>query len=203
MNQEHWDKIFQSTEQSKLGWYEQDVEQTLKFLSLVDEKENSTYFIPGAGTSILVDKLISNKRHLILNDISETALNILSKKHINHSDSFTIFQHNLSEPFANDFEKIDVWIDRAVLHFLLKESQIKTYFENLKLSTHSGSYVLFAEFSPNGAPKCAGLPLHRYSLDELKDRLGGGFEMIKGEDYTFVNPRGEDRPYVYGLFKRL
>ena len=67
---------------------------------------------------------------------------------------------------------------------------------------HAGGFVLLAEFSTIGALKCAGLKLHRYSVEEMGERLGADFELVKHEDYTFTNPDDEPRPYVYALYRR-
>ena len=199
---DHWNKIFETTDDNNLGWYEEDVSQTLKFFDLIDENENSTIFLPGAGTSKLVDSLLSGNRHLILNDISNHALDKLKLRIEKQESPFTLFHHNLSSPFPDSIEKCDIWIDRAVLHFLLNEAEINVYFNNLSKTLNHGGYALFAEFSLAGAPKCAGLSLHRYSLDELASRLGSDFKLIKSEEYTFINPYGDSRPYIYALFKR-
>jgi hypothetical protein len=61
---------------------------------------------------------------------------------------------------------------------------------------------MFAEFSLTGAPKCAGLTLHRYSTDEISQRLGSAFKLVSQFDYTYINPFGDPRPYIYVLFKK-
>ena len=53
-----------------------------------------------------------------------------------------------------------------------------------------------------GAPKCAGLEIHRYSVEEMTKRMDPGFELVKYESYTFINPFGDSRPYIYALYKR-
>jgi hypothetical protein len=88
------------------------------------------------------------------------------------------------------------------LHFLVNKEDIKGYFENLKAILKLGGYAIFAEFSMIGATKCAGLPLHRYSVDELSKRLGPSFKIVSHFDYTYINPSGDPRPYIYALFKR-
>ena len=65
-----------------------------------------------------------------------------------------------------------------------------------------GGYVIFAEFSKTGAPKCAGLTLHRYSIEELSEKLGSSFNLISHFEYTYTNPYGNPRPYVYALYKK-
>jgi hypothetical protein len=88
------------------------------------------------------------------------------------------------------------------LHFLIEEKSIQGYFDNLKAHLAKGGYVIFAEFSQTGAKKCAGLSIHQYSLDELSTRLGQSFKLLSAFNYTFINPRAEERPYLYALFQQ-
>lgn len=187
---------------SELGWYERDATQTLKFLDLIPENHTATVFLPGAGTSVLVEGLLSRGSRLILNDISDEALDTLKKRIGYGQDRLIWVRHDISERLPNGLPHADIWIDRAVLHFLLDEGQIEGYFRNLRFILRQGGFVLLAEFSTVGAPKCAGLDLHRYSIEEMTKRLGEVFELIKHEDYVFINPFGEPRPYVYALYKR-
>ena len=198
---EHWNDIFSKKTSSELGWYEKDVSQTLKFLEHIPLKEPATVFLPGAGTSELVDELFTRGHHLILNDISDEALHKL-KNRIGTDKKLTWLHHDISRPLPDDITQADIWIDRAVLHFLLEETDIQGYFANLRSAITQGGYVLLAEFSTKGAPKCAGLELHRYSIEEITERMGNEFELIKHEDYTYINPLGDPRPYIYALYKK-
>ena len=195
---EHWNTIFANKQDQELGWYEQDVSQTLKFITPLN-LANKTVFLPGAGTSNLVKHLAKANCHLVLNDISHQALDKLKSK-IGQQHKFICA--DISKPLETGLN-IDIWIDRAVLHFLLTEHEISQYFDNLKASVNLGGYVLLAEFSKEGAPKCAGLELHRYSLDEFCERLGEEFELVSSEDYVFRTPSGLERPYIYAFFKRV
>ena len=70
----HWDKVFSGIEESKLGWYEKDASQTFKLLDHIPRWEDSTILLPGAGTSVLIEKLLAKGARLFLNDISAEAL---------------------------------------------------------------------------------------------------------------------------------
>ena len=178
---QHWNAIFLAKTNPELGWYERDVAQTLKFLDLIPESRTATIFLPGAGTSVLVDELVSRGARLILNDISDEALKKLKKRIGNNQDGVIWLHHDISKPIPDGLPQADIWIDRAVLHFLLNEAEIEGYFRNLRSLLRQGGFALLAEFSTTGAPKCAGLDLHRYSLEELTARLGEGFDLIKHE----------------------
>ena len=200
---QHWNKIFVNKSDAELGWYERDVSQTLKFLDLIPHKPNETkIFLPGAGTSVLAE-ILNEKGYskLILNDISDEAISKL-KNRITYSNHIIWLNYDISKPVPPDLPQVDIWIDRAVLHFLIIEEEIEGYFENLKSLLKKDGYVLFAEFSLLGAPKCAGLELHRYSVQEMSERLGNEFSLIEHEDYIYTTPSGGKRPYIYALFKK-
>jgi len=198
---EHWNQIFTAKADPELGWYESDAAQTLKFIQDVPDLTSATIFLPGAGTSVLVDALLPLCRHLVLNDISDTALNKLKEK-IKEENKVSWLHHDISKSLPNEVPVVDLWIDRAVLHFLLEENQIEGYFQNLRSTVKEGGHVLLAEFAPDGAPKCAGLDLHRYSTEEMTERIGPDFDLIQEERYVFINPFGDPRPYTYALFQR-
>ncbi|WP_446008192.1 class I SAM-dependent methyltransferase [Candidatus Electrothrix sp.] len=198
----HWNNIFSNKADRELGWYEKDVSQTLWFLDEIPRNTSNVVFLPDAGTSLLVDELLSKGYQLILNDISDEALNALRER-TGEKEGVSWLQHDISEPLPADIPQVDIWIDRAVLHFLLDEADIEGYFANLHTVVKPGGWVLLAEFSTLGAPKCAGLELHRYSVNEMSRRMGSEFELIRSEEYTFINPFGDPRPYIYALYKRL
>lgn len=160
----HWNNIFLKTSDPELGWYEQDVSQTMKFIDAIDDCDCRRVFLPGAGTSLLVDELISRGKAIILNDISSVALDALKKRIGAVANDLNWLCRDIACPLPPDLSQVDIWVDRAVLHFLLDETDIDRYFENLRSSVKTGGYVLLAEFAEDGAPKCAGLTLHRYSI---------------------------------------
>lgn len=198
---EHWNNIFNTKADSELGWHESDADQTMRFLDEIPDLDSATVFLPGAGTSVLVKELLPRCRHLVLNDISDAALRKLKEK-IQNEQKVSWLHHDISKPLPNGIPSAELWIDRAVLHFLLEDSQISGYFKNLQATVKAGGYVLLAEFAPDGAPKCAGLDLHRYSAEEMAERIGSDFTLVRQERYVFTSPFGDPRPYIYALFRR-
>ncbi len=60
---------------------------------------------------------------LILNDISDEALNKLRNR-ICTSERLLWLHHDISEPLPESIPQADVWIDLAVLHFLLERAAL-------------------------------------------------------------------------------
>jgi len=65
-----------------MGWHEHDYIQTLKFLDLIPDWGNSKIFVPGVGTSGLIDVLLEAGAELALNDISSEAIEIAKRRYI-------------------------------------------------------------------------------------------------------------------------
>ena len=202
MNQ-HWDNIFSSTEDNLLGWYEKNPIPILELLDQNLDWKDSIAFLPGIGTSNIFQKLLSMKIKLVLNDISQKALEKIEQKLGDRINDVTIYHGDIAKTLPASIPKVDLWIDRAVLHFLIEETDIEGYFRNLKSIIKRGGVALFAQFSTEGATKCAGLNVHRYSLKDISERLGDNFQIVNQFDHTYINPYGDPRPYIYVLYKRL
>ncbi|NNE71781.1 MAG: methyltransferase domain-containing protein [Rhodothermales bacterium] len=201
MSSTHWDRIFADTETERLGWFENDLSPTLERLAVLGSLEGKTVFLPGVGTSGLASSLLDQGATLVLNDISPEALRLLQAK-VPADAPVTWLSQDISEPLPPALGGVDVWIDRAVLHFLTAESQIQRYFDNLRRVLKRGGHALFAEFARDGAIKCAGLDVHQYDASELAERLGPGFRVLERWNHVYHTPAGDARPYVYALFRR-
>lgn len=150
---------------------------------------------------MLAGDILVRGHRLVVNDISRAALSILQQR-IGPNRRTTWLLHDLGRPFRGDVSAAELWIDRAVLHFLVEESHIQHYFTNLQTTVKPGGHVLLAQFSTDGAQRCAGLDLHRYSLAELTECLGRTFSLVDDEKFVHKTPGGEARPYLYALFRR-
>lgn len=199
----HWNKVYINTAVEKLGWYENNPEKTLGLVEKCNLDKNATIFIPGAGATTLVDELVNrNFTHLIANDLSEAAL-IKLKERIGKTEAVKYIIDDLTKPKKLQFiEKIDLWVDRAVLHFFLREEDQHAYFELLRKLVVPQGYVIIAQFNLEGAKKCSGLDIVNYNELMIRERLGSDFKLVTSFNYTYINPSGGERPYVYTLFQR-
>ena len=140
--------------------------------------------------------------NIYANDLSENSLKSL-KNRIGESNKVQfIVDDLLNSKKINKLKNIDLWNDRAVLHFFLNDDEIKAYFRLLKQVLKPNGFVIIAIFNENGAEKCCGLPLKRYNTAMLQNELGQEFKLLKSFNYTFINPYGGERPYIYTLFQR-
>lgn len=201
---EHWNKAYTKNPTEKLGWYEEKSTQTLELISKTQLPKDASILHVGAGSSTLIDDMVEEGyTNQIANDLSAKSLQDLEERLGEKSDLVNFIVDDLIKPEKlNTLEGVDLWNDRAVLHFFLKEEEQKAYFDLVRKVVKHNGFVLIAVFALDGAEKCCGLPLQRYNVQMLQDNLGSEFTLQESFDYTFVNPYGGERPYVYALFQR-
>lgn len=202
---QHWNSVYTKKEIEDLGWFESDVSKTMELIEATKIDKQARILNVGAGTTTLIDALIKNGfKSIIANDLSAVALDKL-KQRINNTykQDITCITDDLTQPQQlQHLDPVDIWIDRAVLHFFIDEEEQNTYFELVNTVVKHGGYVIIAVFALNGAETCSGLPLQRYDALMLSSKLGNNFKQIHTFNYTFVNPFGDERPYVYTLFQK-
>ena len=203
---EHWNKVYSSKEARELGWYEKKPKPTLKLLSKCKLSKDAAILDVGAGTTNLIVFLMDGGyTNISVVDISEVAFKKL-KEQLGREKSLLInfIVDDLTQPrYINQLNEIALWHDRAVLHFLAKESQQQTYFATLKKVVKKDGYVIISAFSMNGAKKCSGLDVVNYDENMLSERLGDDFELIENFDYIYRMPSGKTRPFIYTLYQRI
>jgi ubiquinone/menaquinone biosynthesis C-methylase UbiE len=200
--------VYSSKKIDQLGWYEEISAPSLELLSKCAINKDITLLDIGTGKSTLIDSLIAaGFANIIASDISETALSKLRERLGEEKAALVKWiVDDIANPLhmqhMQSLGEVDVWHDRAVLHFLVKEGERNTYLATLKKVVKQGGYVLIATFSLNGARKCSGLDIRNYDENLLAKFLGEGFELIEHFDHMYYTPSGEARPYVYTLFQR-
>jgi 2-polyprenyl-3-methyl-5-hydroxy-6-metoxy-1,4-benzoquinol methylase len=191
---EHWNAAYNNADTAKLGWYQKEHAVSMDLISSCDGQK---LIDVGAGATTIVDALLENDYQVTVLDISSEALRILSKRH-------GINMEYIHGDLTNDLElgNFDIWHDRAVLHFLLNESERQSYVANMESCISSGGFAVIETFATDGAQVCCGLNLHTYDEQMLVDLLGENWTLVESIRHTHVNPFGGDRPYVSTIFRR-
>ena len=200
----HWDNTYANSPTEKLGWFETDPTPTLDLINKTNLNKSARILNVGAGSSTLVDKLVADGyTNLIAADISKVSLDHLEARLGNQSKMVEFIIDDLTNPsLLLKIDQVDLWIYRAVLHFFNKCEEQDEYFELLKKTIKKGGFAILAEYNLDGATKCAGLPVHRYSKEMLQEKLGDGFKLVDCFEYIYTMPHGDLRPYVYTLFQK-
>ena len=201
--EKHWDNAYQKTSVDSLGWYEEDPIPSMDLISECNLPKEALIFNAGVATLI---ELLLNEGHtnIVVNDIAASALeelkNNLSEQR--HSQVKFILDDLTNPTELLNLKNVDLWHDRAVLHFFTTQQQQKAYFDLIRKVLKPKGYVILAEFNLEGAKKCSGLAVFNYNEAMLQERLGADFKLLKSFNYTYTQPSGNTREYVYTLFQR-
>ena len=197
---EHWESIYQTKEPNEVSWYQEKPETSLNLISETGIEKNAKIIDVGAGASELVDNLLAlGFRNITALDVSLNALNESKKKLGDRANNVKWIVSDLREFETN--ERYDLWHDRAVLHFLTEEEDIKRYIELVRTYLKPKGYVIVSTFSVNGPKKCSGLDVKQYSEDSMKT-LFTGFEHIKSFEEEHLTPWGSSQIFIWGVFRK-
>lgn len=202
--QTHWDTAYEK-ETCQLGWYEEVATPSLDLIEKCNLSLDATILNVGAGTTTLIDELLKiGYNNIAVSDISSKALETLKTRLGDKKDEVQFFVDDLlNSTLKTNLGQVDLWHDRAVVHFFTKTEEQQIYFDLLRSMVKKGGFVILATFHlDGGAEKCCGLPVFRYNQTLLQENLGKEFKAIEVFDYNFVNPAGQDRKYIYSLWKR-
>lgn len=199
----YWDETF-TKDSKKLGWYEENPQPSIDLIQKSGIKKDARQLHVGVGTSTLIESLLNKGfTNIVASDISSNAIQKLKESLGEKSKNVDFIIDNLTDPIElNKIDKVDLWHDRAVLHFFNEKHEQDAYFDLLKRVLNPNGHVIIAAFNLNGATKCNGLYLFRYNQEMIQKRLGDNFELMEAFDYTYTNPFGDTREYIYTLFKR-
>ena len=201
----HWNKVYASTNPENTGWYQETAKPSLGLITSCNLDKSATILNVGTGASTMINDLLElGYSNILVNDISKEALSTLkSRIPSDKLSNIQFVEDDITQPSEMlEIPKVDLWHDRAVLHFFLEKEQQDAYFNLLKLKVKVGGFVIIAEFHKLGAPKCSGFDLCRYDAESIQSKLGGDFKLLKDFQHIYINPSGGERPYIYTLFQR-
>lgn len=201
----HWNAAYQKSPITNLGWYEENPAPSIELIEASNLPKEALFFNAGAGATTLISELLAKGYgNIVVNDISAAALTELKSQlpaPMNATVQFVL--DDLTNPSKLlKLKNVDLWHDRAVLHFFTEEKQQKAYFDMLKDAVKPKGFVILAEFNLEGAKKCSGLDVFNYNEEMLQERLGTDFVLLKSFNYTYTQPSGNTREYVYTLFQK-
>jgi SAM-dependent methyltransferase len=97
---------------------------------------------------------------------------------------------------------VDLWHDRATLHFLNDPLDQAQYASRAAESVRSGGHLIVATFGANGPEQCSGLPVTRHTSDSLQALFGDSFDLLDCFDVDHTTPWGSIQAFTYAVFQR-
>jgi SAM-dependent methyltransferase len=198
----HWQTIWTTRTADQVSWFEREPSTSLGLIRAVAPDNTGTIVDVGGGASLLVDHLLDQgQRGVIVLDVSAAALDQARERLGERQESVTWLVGDAR--FTRLPQKVDVWHDRAVFHFLTDPADRGAYLESLRGALRVGGYVVIATFGPGGPEQCSGLPVERYDCDKLTAFFGAEFQLVRCFEQQHMTPGGTAQEFTYAVFRRL
>jgi len=195
----HWDDVYSTRRIDEVSWFQPHA--TLSGDLIADALADRTAAIldVGGGASPLAgDLLEAGYRNVTVLDLAAPAL-AQARQYLgaNGHPVRWIVGDVLHLPFRAG--SIGLWHDRAVFHFLTQDRDRQRYVAEVRRTVRPGGLVLVATFAADGPSRCSGLPVARYSPDELHAAFDGDFELLESRREEHRTPAGILQPFTYCL----
>lgn len=206
---EHWDDRYRTVGSTQVSWFQPRPAMSMRMVEdVIDAAKDAAVVDVGGGAARFVDALVDDGfRDVTVVDISaealqESAVRLALEAGDPEHSSATIhwIQADLRawEPEAI----YDVWHDRAVYHFLTDPADQQHYWSIVRDHVRVGGHVIMATFAEDGPTMCSGLPVQRYSSDELIQAMGEGFAPTHVEREVHRTPSGGDQAFTWVVARR-
>ena len=198
---DHWEQTYASRSSTEVSWYEREPTTSLRLIESLAPVPESAIIDIGGGTSFLVDRLAARGfTDLTVLDVADHALSEVRARLGPRAHAATFVHQDLLtwEPDR----QYDIWHDRAVFHFLTDSATRARYVDiAARAIWHNGALVVGA-FAEDGPTHCSGLPVARYSSDQLASAFSASFSLIEHEREEHVTPGGVVQPFTWVTLRR-
>ena len=193
----HWEQVYSTKPTDAVSWFQEHAEQSLRLIRDTGAPRSAGIIDVGGGASTLVDDLLRHKySNVSVLDLSGAALAAVKARLGEAASKVNWLEVDITK-VSLPVHTFDVWHDRAVFHFLTDEADRQAYVETVLRSVKPGGHVIVATFAEDGPLQCSGLPVMRYSPDELHAEFGAPFTLVQHEREEHHTPFGTVQQFVY------
>ena len=196
-SKEHWEHIYSTKPTNSVSWFQEHAELSLQLIRGTGVLLSASIIDVGGGSSTLVDDLLnSGYSALTVLDLSAAALAIAQKRLGSRSSDVQWIEANITNAVL-PINTYHVWHDRAVFHFLTEPQERHEYIKAVLRAVKPGGHVIVATFAKDGATQCSGLPVRRYSPNELHAEFGAPFTLLQHTKEEHHTPFGTIQKFIY------
>lgn len=196
-SKEHWEHVYSTKSVEAVSWYQPHADHSLALIRATGTDRFGGIIDVGGGASTLVDDLLAEGyTRITVLDLSAAALAAAQRRLADRAGRVTWLEADVTA-IQLPAGHYDLWHDRAVFHFLTDEEDRRAYVANVLRSVRPWGHVIVATFAEDGPVKCSGLPVVRYSPDQLHAEFGDSFTLVKHEREAHRTPSGTVQRFIY------
>ncbi len=198
----HWEEFYSRALSGKPGWYTPHLQASLCWINQLDIPHYAPIIDVGCGISTFAEDLLeADYRSITVLDISDKALTTVKERLGRKKRLVTWLEGDIASVDL-PVHYYELWHDRAVFHFFSSEEQQQKYRDKLLSTLKPGGHLILGTYAPEAPPKCSGLPVQRYTVDQLERFLGEEFVLQHNRKEQHVTPGGRGHMYLFCHFQR-
>jgi SAM-dependent methyltransferase len=199
----HWDRIYGSQRPDHVSWFRPRLSVSLELLQDAGLGPRSRVIDIGGGASTLVDDLLDRGvEHVTVLDISAAALQVARNR---LGDRAARVRWIVSDVCSVELDpqSIDLWHDRAALHFLTDPPDRACYVRLANEASVAGGHMVIGGFASDGPQRCSGLPVVRRDPEQIAELFAERFRLTAARRETHSTPRGAAQSFAYALLQKV
>lgn len=195
-----WEDVHADRRVHGVSWWQHVPQLSLDLIDAANLGPDDPIIDVGSGWSTLVDHLLDRgHRDVTAIDLSSNALQAVRNRLGHDRDDVVLEVADVLD--LNQGRSYALWHDRALFHFLTEPTDRDAYRASLERSLGSWGWVVVATFGPDGPDTCSGLPVARYTHEDLAAQFPG-FELVARSGEQHHTPWGSTQEFTAVLLRR-
>jgi len=201
--QQHWQNVYRQKDAQRVSWYRPHLEVSLDLMRQAGMDPGSRVIDVGAGASTLIDDLLAlGLRSIVALDVSEESLAVTRARLAGQAESVQWLVADVTSVVLPP-SSIDLWHDRAALHFLTEVQDVGKYVEVATKAIVTGGHAVIGGFALDGPVTCSGLPVARRDPQDIAALFAERFVLVDSRQEIHRTPSGSEQSFAYALLRRL
>jgi SAM-dependent methyltransferase len=196
----HWEGVYGTKLPTQVSWYQPAAAWSFELVRATGVARSAPILDVGGGASPLVDHLLGDGyTDVTVLDVAGSALAHARSRLGDAAGRVDWLEADITQ--FRPTRDYALWHDRAVFHFLVDAGDRSRYLDVLRGALRPGGHVVLATFGPEGPARCSGLPVQRYSVQDIAALLGPGFVLRRQQVEIHHTPAGLPQQFVYGWWQ--
>lgn len=197
----HWERVYRTSAAHDVSWYQAKPVLSLELIESAGLSLEASIIDVGGGAASLLDELLDRGyERLALVDVAESAVAAVQERLGDRGRGVEWLVADVTQ--WDPPHRWDLWHDRAAFHFQVDAAARQGYLHALEQGVARDGWAMIATFGPDGPARCSGLPVQRYSADELAATLGSRWKLQDTRTELHETPAGKPQSFVFSLFSR-
>lgn len=199
----HWERVYTEKNADSVSWYQEHAASSLDLIHRTGAKPSAAIIDVGGGASTLVDDLLQGGfSDITVLDLSVAALQVAQSRLGARANAIKWLEADITR-VELPMHRFDLWHDRAVFHFLTDSADRERYLQAVERAVKPGGFVIVGTFAEDGPDLCSGLPVQRYTAQDLHGIFGAQYELLGQAKEDHRTPFGTVQKFIYCYCRKL